>query len=148
MTRLADILEFVVHMTPAAIDRFCRSLRGATRIVQWEGVIVFKVGGKMFALLPRDDDGRGRELWFKADDAYYDTMKNAPGFRPCPYLARAGWVAAAKPARLPAEQIKAYIRRAHAVIAARLPRKTQLALGFEPPPRLVRRRRPVFDHPA
>ncbi|HKU97627.1 MAG TPA: MmcQ/YjbR family DNA-binding protein [Vineibacter sp.] len=135
-------------MTPAAIDRFCRSLRGATRTVQWEGVIVFKVGGKMFAMLPRDDDGRGRELWFKADDAYYDTMKNAPGFRPCPYLARAGWVAAAAPARLPADQTKAYIRRAHAVIAARLPRKTQLALGFEPPPRPARRRRPVFDQPS
>ena len=132
-------------MTPAAIDRFCRSLRGATRVVQWEGVIVFKVGGKMFAMLPRDDDGSGRELWFKADDAYYDTMKAAPGFRPCPYLARARWVAVAKPARLPIDQIRAYIRRAHAVIAARLPRKTQLALGFEPPARQARRQFQAFD---
>jgi len=34
-------------MTPKQIDRFCASLPAATRIVQWEGVIVFKVGGKM-----------------------------------------------------------------------------------------------------
>jgi predicted DNA-binding protein (MmcQ/YjbR family) len=126
-------------MTPAAIDRFCRSLRAATRIVQWEDVVVFKVGGRMFAMLPRNDDGRGRELWFKADDAYYDTMKTAPGFRPCPYLARARWVAMADPGRLRPEQLKAYLRRAHAVIAARLPRRTQLALGFAPPPRPARR---------
>jgi predicted DNA-binding protein (MmcQ/YjbR family) len=132
-------------MTPAAIDRFCRSLRAATRIVQWEDVIVFKVGGKMFAMLPQAGDRRRRELWLKADDAYYDTMKIAPGFRPCPYLARARWVAVAEPAGLPADQIKAYIRRAHAVIAARLPRRTQLALGFEPPPRPARRNRPGFE---
>ncbi|MCW5749017.1 MAG: MmcQ/YjbR family DNA-binding protein [Alphaproteobacteria bacterium] len=135
-------------MTPAAIDRFCRSLRAATRIVQWEGVIVFKVGGKMFAMLPQTGDGRGRELWFKADDVYYDTMKTAPGFRPCPYLARARWVAIANPARLPPEQLKAYLRRAHAVIAGRLPRKAQLALGFDPPPRPARRRRAYFDAEA
>jgi predicted DNA-binding protein (MmcQ/YjbR family) len=132
-------------VTPAAIDRFCRSLRAATRIVQWEGVIVFKVGGKMFAMLPRTDDGSGRELWFKADDAHYDTMKLAPGFRPCPYLARARWVAMANPRRLSPDQLKAYLRRAHAVIAARLPRKTQLALGFDPPPRPPRRRRTDFE---
>jgi predicted DNA-binding protein (MmcQ/YjbR family) len=130
-------------MTPVAIDRFCRSLRAATRSVQWEGVIVFKVGGRMFAMLPQNDGG-GRELWFKADDVHYDTMKMAPGFRPCPYLARARWVAMADPGRLPADQLRAYIRRAHAVVAARLPRKTQLALGFEPPPRAPRPRRSFF----
>lgn len=127
-------------MNPAAIDRFCRSLRAATRSVQWEGVIVFKVGGKMFAVLPRRADRPGRELWFKADDHHYDTMKSAPGLRPCPYLARARWVAMADPEDLPADHLKAYIRRAHAVVAARLPRKTQIALGFEPPPRPTRRR--------
>ena len=132
-------------MTPAAIDRFCQSLHAATRIVQWEDVIVFKVGGKMFAMLPPNGDGRRRELWFKADDAYYDTMKAAPGFRPCPYLARARWVAMAEPGKMPADQLKAYVRRAHAVIAARLPRRTQVTLGFEPPPRISRPKRPVFE---
>ncbi len=132
-------------MTPAAIDRFCRSLRAATRVVQWEDTIVFKVGGKMFTVLPRTGQRQQRELWFKADDAYYDTMKMAPGFRPCPYLARARWVAVAEPAGLPADQLRAYIRRAHAVIAARLPRRTQLTLGFEPAPRPARHRRPIFE---
>jgi predicted DNA-binding protein (MmcQ/YjbR family) len=128
-------------MTPAAIDKFCQALPAATRVVQWEDVIVFKVGGRMFAVLPRRGGGRGRELWFKADDAHYETMKDAPGFRPCPYLARARWVAVAEPGDLPADHLKGYLRRAHTVVAARLPRKTQAALGFEPPPR-ARPRRP------
>lgn len=42
-------------MTPSQIDKFCASLPAATRTVQWEGVIVFKVGGKMFCLIaPRE----------------------------------------------------------------------------------------------
>ena len=34
-------------MTPKQIDSFCGTLPAATRTVQWEGVVVFKVGGKM-----------------------------------------------------------------------------------------------------
>jgi len=41
----------MVGMTPRQIDRFCARLPAATRIVQWEGVAVFKVGGKMFCLI-------------------------------------------------------------------------------------------------
>jgi len=38
-------------MTPKQIDSFCSTLPAATRTVQWEGVVVFKVGGKMFCLI-------------------------------------------------------------------------------------------------
>lgn len=133
-------------MTPAAIERYCLSLPAATVVVQWEGVSVFKVGGRMFAMLhPARDGAQRRELWFKCADEHYEAMSAAPGFRPCPYLARARWVAVAEPAKLPAAQTKAYIARAHAVIAARLPRRAQLALGFTPPPRPPARRRRAPD---
>jgi predicted DNA-binding protein (MmcQ/YjbR family) len=42
-------------MTPKQIDAFCSKLPAATRTVQWEGVIVFKVGGKMFCLIAPPD---------------------------------------------------------------------------------------------
>lgn len=134
-------------MDGATIDRFCRKLPKATRVVQWEGVIVFKVGGKMFCMLPPREKKR-REAWFKADDAHYDSLKDAPGFRPCPYLARARWVAVADPEALDGEMLQAYLRRAHQIIAAKLPRKTQLSLGFTPPPRVAPgKRRSAFDEP-
>ena len=44
----------VAGMTPKQIDTFCGKLPAATRTVQWEGVIVFKVGGKMFCLIAPD----------------------------------------------------------------------------------------------
>ena len=42
-------------MTPKQIDRFCPSLPAATRIVQWEGVAVFEVGGKMCRVIKPSD---------------------------------------------------------------------------------------------
>ena len=132
-------------MNSAAIDRFCASLPHATRVVQWRDVIVHKVGGKMFSMHPPRDGHR--ELWFKADHAHYESLKNAPGFRPCPYLARAGWVAVADPAALDPKEIKAYLTRAHGTIVARLPRKTQLAMGHAPTPKPAGKRRSAFDEP-
>ena len=119
-------------MTPKQIDRFCGSLPAATRIVQWEGVVVFKVGGKMFCLIAPEDHSVGR-ISFKSAPEHYEALSRAPGFRPAPYLARAKWVSIDDPAMLNDREMKAYIMRAHAVIAAALPRKKQAELGLRAP---------------
>ena len=116
-------------MTPREIDRFCVSLPAATRTVQWEGVIVFKVGGKMFCLIALRDHSVGR-VCFKCPQEHYEALSRAEGFRPAPYLARAKWVALDDPAILTASKMKAYIRRAHATIGAALPKKKQATLGL------------------
>ncbi len=116
-------------MTPKQIDKFCASLPAATRTVQWEGVVVYKVGGKMFCLIapPRHSVGR---LCFKCPDEHYEALSCAEGFRPAPYLARAKWVALNDPGILKPVETKAYIRRAHAVIASALPKKKRAELGL------------------
>ncbi|MGZ5910073.1 MAG: MmcQ/YjbR family DNA-binding protein [Reyranella sp.] len=116
-------------MTPKQIDSFCCTLPAATRTVQWEGVVVFKVGGKMFCLIAPPDHSVGR-ICFKCPPEHYEALSHSPGFRPAPYLARAKWVALDNPGILTAAETRAYIKRAHAVIAAALPRKTQAALGL------------------
>ena len=116
-------------MNSKQIDRFCASLPAATRQVQWEGVIVFKVGGKMFCLIAPPDHSIAR-ISFKCPAAHYEALSRSDGFRPAPYLARAKWVALDDPAVLSPAELKAYIRRAHAVIAAALPRKKQTELGL------------------
>jgi predicted DNA-binding protein (MmcQ/YjbR family) len=120
-------------MTPKQIDSFCSTLPAATRTVQWEGVVVFKVGGKMFCLIAPPDHSVGR-ICFKCPPEHYEALSRSPGFRPAPYLARAKWVALDNPGILTAAETRAYIKRAHAVIAAALPRKTQAALGLQPGP--------------
>ena len=117
-------------MTPRQIDKFCASLPATTRIVQWEGVAVFKVGGKMFCLIAPADHSVGR-ISFKSAPEHYEALSRSPGFRPAPYLARAKWVSVDDPSTLTAPEMKAYLRRAHAVIAAALPRKKQRELGLQ-----------------
>jgi predicted DNA-binding protein (MmcQ/YjbR family) len=116
-------------MTPRQIDAFCCSLPAATRTVQWEGVIVFKVGGKMFCLIAPPDHSIGR-VCFKCPPEHYEALSRAQGFRPAPYLARAKWVALDNPGILKPAETRAYIRRAHAVIATALPRKKRVELGL------------------
>jgi len=116
-------------MTPKQIDRFCASLPAATRTVQWQGVIVFKVGGRMFCLIAPEDHSVGR-ISFKSAPEHYDALSRSPGFRPAPYLARARWVSVDDPGTLTAAEMKAYVGRAHAVIAAGLPKKKQRELAL------------------
>jgi predicted DNA-binding protein (MmcQ/YjbR family) len=121
-------------MTPKQIDTFCGKLPAATRTVQWEGVIVFKVGGKMFCLIAPEDHSVGR-ISFKSAPEHYDALSRSPGFRPAPYLARAKWVSVDDPKTLTDREMKAYLARAHAVIAAALPKKTQAALRLRLKPK-------------
>ena len=116
-------------MTPKQIDKFCAGLPAATRTVQWEGVIVFKVGGKMFCLIAPEDHSVGC-ISFKSMPEHYDALSRSPGFRPAPYLARAKWVSVDNPSSLTDAEMKAYLKRAHAVIVAGLSRKKQKELGF------------------
>ena len=116
-------------MTPRQIDSFCSKLPSATRSVQWEGVIVFKVGGKLFCLIAPPNHSVGR-ISFKCAPEHYEALSRARGFRPAPYLARAKWVSLDNPGILTLAETRAYLRRAHATIAAGLPRKVRAGLGL------------------
>ncbi len=116
-------------MTPKQIDAFCSKLPAATRTVQWEGVVVFKVGGKMFCLLAPPDHSVAR-ISFKCPPEHFEALSHAEGFRPAPYLARATWVALDDPRVLAPSELKAYLRRAHGTIAAALPRRKRTELGL------------------
>jgi predicted DNA-binding protein (MmcQ/YjbR family) len=115
-------------MRAADLRRFCLSLPGATETVQWGDDRVYKVGGKMFAVLRRD--GRSvRGLSFKASPESGHILLREPGIVPAPYLARAGWVAMDRLDRLPAAQLRGYVARAHALVVAGLPKKRRQEFG-------------------
>ena len=113
-------------MKPAAIRKLCLSLPGATETIQWGGERVFKVGGKMFAVISaaRDADA----MSFKASDESFRLLTELPGLTPAPYLARAQWVRIAPLASLPEGDLAAYLRRAYEIVAAGLPKRAREAL--------------------
>ncbi len=116
-------------MRHAEIEKFCLSLRGATLTVQWGEERVYKVGGKMFAMLSGKND-KPHHLFFKAGETSFHILTQLKHIIPAPYLARAKWVYLERLDALNAKELKAYLERAHTLIAARLPRKKRAELGI------------------
>jgi predicted DNA-binding protein (MmcQ/YjbR family) len=118
-------------VTPEAVEAFCLSLPGATLAVQWRESRVFKVGGRIFALL-----GRSGTLSFKCSDMAFHALQALPGIVPAPYLARARWVMLERLDALADEDLLDYLRAAHGLVMARLPRAERERLtGALTPPR-------------
>ena len=118
-------------MRPKTFEAHCLRLPAATKVVQWEGTSVFKVGGKMFALGGGFCEQAGGGYMFKTSNMAYEMLIEQGLARPAPYLARAKWVQLVGNNALPDAELKAYLGQAHALIAAALTRKLRKTLGLE-----------------
>jgi predicted DNA-binding protein (MmcQ/YjbR family) len=116
-------------MRHAEIEKFCLALPAATLSVQWGGARVYKIGGKMFAMLgPKSD--RPHHLFFKAGETSFHILTQLRHIVPAPYLARAHWVYLERLDALETKELKVYLGRAHALAAAGLSKKKRAALGI------------------
>lgn len=114
-------------MSTEWIRQHCLSFRNATETVQWGNDLVFKVAGKMFAVLALDP---GQHLVsFKSTPDQFAELTERPGILPAPYLARAHWVALESADALPRAELKTLLRQAYDLVVAKLPKKTQAALA-------------------
>ncbi|WP_029913859.1 MmcQ/YjbR family DNA-binding protein [Caulobacter sp. UNC358MFTsu5.1] len=111
-------------MTPEAFHAAALALPAATMTVQWGADQVYKVGGKMFAVL-----GEGG-FSFKASDVAFEVLtETGPGV-PAPYMARAKWVRFYDLAAADEAEVADWLKTAHALIAAKLTRKARAELGL------------------
>jgi predicted DNA-binding protein (MmcQ/YjbR family) len=116
-------------MRHVEIERFCLALPAATLSVQWGGARVYKIGGKMFAMLgPKED--KPHHLFFKAGETSFHILTHLRHIIPAPYLARAHWVYLERLDALGTKELKAYLGRAHALAAASLSKRKRAALGI------------------
>src|SRR5258708_32854084 len=127
------------------VDRLrevCLSFPGATEQVQWGCDLVFKVGGKMFAVTPLEP--ASVSLSFKASPETFAELTERPNVIPAPYLARAQWVALQTRDALPADELARLLRESYAMVFAKLPKTTRdTLLSAKPPGRTVRRKNKV-----
>ena len=63
-----------------------------------------------------------------SDEEFAETVER-PGIFPAPYLARAHWIALESEDTLPRIELQQLLTRAHALVFAKLPRKTRAALA-------------------
>jgi predicted DNA-binding protein (MmcQ/YjbR family) len=126
-------------MNVDALREVCLSFPGATEQIQWGNDLLFKVGGKMFAVTPLEP--ATVSLSFKASPENFAELTERPNIIPAPYLARAQWVALQTRDALPAGELTRLLRESYDLVFAKLPKKTQDALsGAKPAARHARRK--------
>jgi len=105
----------------------CLSFPGVTEQIQWGYDLLFKVGGKMFALTPLEPAPVC--LSFKASSENFAELTERPNIIPAPYLARAQWVALQTRDALPPDELARLLRESYDMVFAKLPRKARDAVS-------------------
>jgi len=132
------------------IREICLALPHTAETLNWEHVLVYwvgdrEIGGKMFALTNAD----GMEtpvLSFHCGAERYDELLENEGIIPAPHLARAYWVALERWDALRPREIEEELARSHALIYAKLPKRTKavLVLPEKERARLIRERKKLL----
>ena len=103
------------------LRKLCLSFPGTTEQIQWGDDLLFKVGGKMFAVTRLEP----AKVWLslKADPEHFAELTERPGIIPAPYLARAKWIALESPDAVPDAELSQLLRESYELVRAKLPRK-------------------------
>lgn len=121
-------------MDNESIREICMALPHVRETLNWGHHLVYwvgdrEIGGKMFAMTDLDASGFG-VLWFHCGAERFHELLEIEGIAPAPHLARAHWVALERWDALRPREIEEELRRAHALIYARLPKRTATVLAL------------------
>jgi predicted DNA-binding protein (MmcQ/YjbR family) len=108
------------------IRAFCLSLPGATEQMQWGEHLLFKVGGKMFAILSLEDPALPISL--KSAPGEFEEWIEREGVTPAPYLARNRWIQLEQSGAVRPAELQALIRRSYDLVVAKLPKAARARL--------------------
>jgi predicted DNA-binding protein (MmcQ/YjbR family) len=103
--------------------RCCLSFPHATEQVQWGSNLVFKIGGKMFAVAATEPAKVC--LSFRCTVDEFAELVERPGIIPAPYLARAHWVALEHEDALSRTELKRLLKQSYDLVFAGLTKKAQ-----------------------
>jgi len=136
-------------MNLESIREYCLTLPHATEMVQWVDHLLFKVGGKMFAVTcfePTDN-----VLSFKATPEQFFELQEREGVIPAPYMARNQWLALQRFDALRDDELRDLLATSHRLVFEKLPKRTQasLAAGTTTTPRKqAAKKKPAKKRPA
>ena len=112
-------------MTKDQLHAAAMALPGTVLDIKWGEDHCYCVGGKMFCAT----DGGYSNLSFKATDIAFEALTETGRAKPSKYLARAKWISLDDLAAADAAEVADWIRTAHDLVAARLPKKLRAELG-------------------
>lgn len=111
-----------------SVREFCLSFPHATENVQWGADLVFKIAGKMFAVISLEEVS-DHCLSFKCTPEESAELTERNGIVPAPYVARYHWVALQDFDALKDQELKALLRESYDLVRARLPKRVQAQLA-------------------
>ncbi len=116
------------------IRAICMALPNVAETVNWGHHLVYwvgdrDIGGKMFAMTDLDGTGTG-VLWFHCGAERFHELLETDGIIASPYLAKAGWVTVERWDALRVREVEEELRRAHALIYEKLPKRTKAVLAL------------------
>lgn len=125
-------LLYTPSMDNERIREICMALPHVKETLNWGHHLVYwagdrDLGGKMFAMTDIDGIGTG-VLWFHCGAERFHELLEVEGIIASPYLAKAYWVTLERWDALRPREIEDELRRAHALIFAKLPGRTRALL--------------------
>ena len=110
------------------VHAFCLSFPHVTEEILWGNDLVFKTGGKMFAVIGLDPASDHR-LSFKCTPEKFAELIEQEGIVPAPYVARYHWVALERFTALSETELKSLLHKAYDLVLEKLPKKLRAKLS-------------------
>jgi len=111
-----------------SVRAHCLSFPHATENVQWGNDLVFKIAGKMFAVMALEGPVK-YIMSFKCTEEKFSELIEQEGMDPAPYMARNKWVAIERLDVLSDKELKSLLRKSYDLVAEKLPKRVREQLG-------------------
>jgi predicted DNA-binding protein (MmcQ/YjbR family) len=123
-------------MDAERIRAYILTLPHAVDTMQWGANLVFwvgdkAIGGKMFALVNLEPDGKA-VISYAAGPERYSELLEVEGIIPAPYMARIHWVAVERWSVFRTAEWEQELLAAHTLTFNKLPPRTRAALAMPP----------------
>jgi predicted DNA-binding protein (MmcQ/YjbR family) len=122
------------------VHAHCLSFPHVTEVVLWGNDLVFKIGGKMFAVIGLDA-ASDHCMSFKCTPEKFAELIEQDGIVPAPYVARYHWVALERFNVLSEKELKSLLRTAYDLVFEKLPKKAKAQLEDKSPPKKASKKR-------
>ena len=109
-------------MTRQQVEVAAFGLPAITKVVQWGGSDVYKVGGKVFAIC-------GDGVSFKVSEIGFLALTEGGPGRQAPYCAKGQWVNVGLEDMAP-DDLSDWLASSHALVTAKLTKKLRAELGL------------------
>ena len=113
-----------------SIREYCLSRPHATEGIQWGNDLLFKISGKIFAVMSLEPP---HSLAFKCTPEKFDELIEVEAIIPAPYMARNKWVLLERLDALTDSEIKGLIKNSYEMVFSKLTKKAQAELGAQTP---------------